>query len=59
MSCQNENYARLSNETFKFPCPNANEIQDVNDLPNAKSCDWFDVELISVSHLIQIHLSID
>lgn len=34
-----------------MPCPNANAIDNVYELPNAESCDWFDVDFISVRNL--------
>lgn len=51
LSCETDLYLRKTNDTFKLPCPSSSDIQNVYDLPNAKSCDWFDVDFIPVSHL--------
>lgn len=48
LSYEKEFYIRKTNDTFRLPCPNANDIHNVYDLPNAESCDWFDVDYISV-----------
>lgn len=48
MSCASEFYLRKTNETFKLPCRSSSDIHNVYELPNAQSCDWFDVDFISV-----------
>lgn len=48
LSCASEFYLRKTNDTFKLPCPNSSSIHNVYELPNAESCEWFDVDSVTV-----------
>lgn len=47
-SCSSDLYERKTNTTYQLPCRNASSIDNVYELPNAASCDWFDVDFIFV-----------